>query len=210
MYIFGASGHGKVIKSILDSMKVNLTAFIDDNPKGNEFMGLPIYTSDSLNDISTQSVIIAIGDNTIRKNIAERLSVHFIKAIHARAWVDSSVKIGNGTTIMAHAVVNPDTQIGKHAIINSGAVVEHDCILEDYVHISPNATLTGGVFVGEGSHIGAGAVVLPGVRIGKWCIVGAGAVVLKDLPDHVTAVGNPARIIKVRSVDYNVDNQIIE
>lgn len=48
------------------------------------------------------------------------------------------------------------------------------------------------------------------VKIGKWCMVGAGAVVLKDLPDYVTAVGNPARIIKVHSVDFNVDNQITE
>ncbi|MGG7035424.1 MAG: acetyltransferase [Flavobacterium sp.] len=185
MYIFGASGHGKVIKSILDSVKVNLTAFVDDNPKGNEFMGLPVYTTATVpvNDISTQPFVIAVGDNGIRKKIAERLSVHFIKVIHSRAWTDPDVKIGEGTVIMANAVINADTQIGRHVIVNSGVVVEHDCVLEDYVHISPNATLAGGVFVGEGSHIGAGAVVL------------------KDLPDYVTAVGNPARIIKVHSAE---------
>lgn len=34
MYIFGASGHGKVVKSIIEAMNVSLTAFIDDSPKG--------------------------------------------------------------------------------------------------------------------------------------------------------------------------------
>jgi acetyltransferase EpsM len=52
--------------------------------------------------------------------------------------------------------------------------------------------------VGEGTHIGAGAVVIPKVRIGRWCRVGAGAVVVRDLPDHCTAVGNPARVLTDR------------
>lgn len=56
MYIFGASGHGKVIKSILDSMKVDITAFIDDNPKGNECMELPVYTTDSLKRLQNQQI----------------------------------------------------------------------------------------------------------------------------------------------------------
>jgi serine acetyltransferase len=35
--------------------------------------------------------------------------------------------------------------------------------------------------------------------VGRWSRVGAGAVVIADVPDHCTAVGNPARIVPGRS-----------
>jgi len=86
--------------------------------------------------------------------------------------------------------------IGKHCIINTAASVDHDCVIEDFVQISPHATLCGGVSVGEGSQVGAGAVVIPGIRIGRWSLVAAGAVVLRDVPDNVLVMGNPARVVK--------------
>ena len=49
----------------------------------------------------------------------------------------------------------------------------------------------------SGVHIGTGASVVPGVTIGRRSIVGAGAVVVDDLPPGVTAVGVPARPIKI-------------
>jgi acetyltransferase EpsM len=37
--------------------------------------------------------------------------------------------------------------------------------------------------------------VIQGIRIGRWCTIGAGAVVIRDIPDNVTAVGNPTYIL---------------
>lgn len=37
--------------------------------------------------------------------------------------------------------------------------------------------------------------------IGKGAIIGAGAVVSKDIPDYAIAVGNPAKVVKYRSVE---------
>jgi acetyltransferase-like isoleucine patch superfamily enzyme len=44
--------------------------------------------------------------------------------------------------------------------------------------------------------VGMGALVLPERRVGANAIVGAGAVVTRHLPDGVTAVGVPARVIR--------------
>ncbi len=43
---------------------------------------------------------------------------------------------------------------------------------------------------------GAGVTVLPGVTIGDNVVIGAGSIVTKDIPSHVIAVGNPARVIR--------------
>ena len=41
-----------------------------------------------------------------------------------------------------------------------------------------------------------GSVVKPGIKIGANSMIGVGSVVVKDIPDNVVVVGNPARIIK--------------
>lgn len=45
--------------------------------------------------------------------------------------------------------------------------------------------------------IGANAVILPGVEIGEGTVIGAGSVVTKNIPSHVVACGNPAKVIKI-------------
>lgn len=50
--------------------------------------------------------------------------------------------------------------------------------------------------IGDNVYIHTGAVVLGGIKIGDNVKIGANAVVIKDLPDNVTAVGVPARIVK--------------
>ncbi len=69
------------------------------------------------------------------------------------------------------------------------------------VYISPGVTICGDATLKDGCDIGAGATILPWVTIGRHTIIGAGAVVTEDIPDNVTAVGVPARIIKYRGHD---------
>lgn len=192
MYLYGASGHAKVIMDILEANQIRIDGLIDDNPEINELLGYPVFHQ--CNDLSP--LIISIGNNQIRRRIAEKLDVEFGTAIHPSAVVSPSAKIGEGTVVMPGAVINADAVIGKHCIINTGASVDHECIIGDYVHISPHATLCGNVHVGEGSWVAAGSVVLPGVKIGKWSVIGAGSVVAKDIPDGVLAVGNRCKVLK--------------
>lgn len=201
IYLFGASGHGKVIKEVFESQGLKVNAFIDDFPKEKSTANIPVILSSEIKNTSENSVLISIGDNKIRKKISKKIKAKFITGIHKKATVSKSVKIDEGTVVMAGAVINADTTIGKHCIINSNAVVEHDCKIDNFVHISPNATVTGGTEIGEGTHIGTGATVIPNIKIGKWATIGAGAVIIKDIPDYAVVVGNPGKIIKYKKED---------
>jgi sugar O-acyltransferase (sialic acid O-acetyltransferase NeuD family) len=192
MIIFGASGHGKVIASALENV---VSFFFDDNPPGGTFCDVVVQEYDPKYQ-PKELLVIAIGDNKIRKTVAEKVTHSFgiVQAISAE--VDISVVVGKGSQIIHGAIIQADSKIGNHSIINTGASVDHDCSIGDYCHIAPQVTLCGNVTVGEGTIVGAGSTVIPGITIGKWCKIGAGSVVTKNIPDHSIAVGNPARIIK--------------
>ena len=138
--------------------------------------------------------IISIGHNATRQKIAQKLEVPFTKASHPNSYLSPRCSLENGTVVMSGVSIHSGASIGRHCIINTHASVDHDCELGDFVHIAPHAVLCGHVRVGEGCLIGAGAVIIPGVSIGRWAVIGAGAVIRKDVPDYVTAVGNPARL----------------
>jgi sugar O-acyltransferase (sialic acid O-acetyltransferase NeuD family) len=201
MYLFGASGHCKVIIDIIQKSNLDVIEYIvDDNPNKEEINAIKILETPNHQFLNGKSLIISIGNNEIRKKIANRFSANYLVAIHPHTSLGFNLSIDEGTVIMAGAIINSDVSIGKHCIINSNTVVEHDCCLENFVHISPSASLAGNVFVGEGSHIGIGAVIIQGVKIGKWVTVGAGAVILNDVPDFAVIVGNPGKIIKYNSI----------
>jgi sugar O-acyltransferase (sialic acid O-acetyltransferase NeuD family) len=198
--IIGAGGHAKVVADILLNQGTPVIGFLDDDAAlwGQQRLGLPILGSiDSFAEYRPDGLILGIGGNGIRQLVRQRLGkaakALWHTAIHPRAIVAESVKVGAGTVICGGVVVNPDTIIGKHAIINTGATVDHDCRLGDFVHVAPGAHLTGTIRVGTGAFIGAGAVCIPGKTVGEWATVGAGAVITQDIPAQVTAVGIPAR-----------------
>ena len=197
--LFGASGHGKVIKDIIESFNGKVAAFFDDASDTNILLAVPVFTPDKVINFSKNKFIISIGDNFIRKQVSKKLAVTYISVVHSFATVSDSVDIKEGTVVMAGVVINTSTEIGKHCIINTNSVVEHDCKIGDFVHISPSATIAGNVAIGEGTHVGAGAIIIPNITIGKWVTIGAGAIVISDVPDYAIAVGNPAKIIKYKN-----------
>ena len=73
----------------------------------------------------------------------------------------------------------------------SGVLVEHQ--------VTIGAERRGSPVIGDGVFLGAGSKVLGAVTIGDGARVGANAVVLVDVPPHATAVGVPARVVRVRT-----------
>ena len=195
LIIIGAGGHGKVIAD--NAIKNGYTdiCFVDDHATGT-CMGFPIVGTGA--DVSSldngkTDFIIGVGNNEIRKRIAEAHDVNWVTLVHPSAQIGVCVSIGKGTVVMAGAIINPCASIGEHCIINTGAIVEHDNVIGDYAHISPNVALGGTVRVGDLTHVGIGAVVRNNIRICGMSTIGAGAVVVKDIDHCGTYIGVPIK-----------------
>ena len=206
IFVFGASGHAKVVIDAAHAQGHEVAALFDDDPvlAGTKVLGctvvggrqiLPAWCAEH----GVEAGIVGIGNNRIRAAIAHWLvaqGLRLVSVVHPRATVATGVEIGAGSVLMAGAVVNPDTVIGAHCIVNTGATVDHDCRLGEAVHLAPGCNLCGGVRVGAGSLLGVATVVIPNVTIGAGVLVGAGSTVLADLPDGARVAGTPARPIK--------------
>ncbi|ARV09683.1 acetyltransferase [Winogradskyella sp. PC-19] len=200
-YLYGASGHCKVIIDMILRNGGNVVKVFDDNKATKEILNIKVSSGFNQDEVKG-NLIISIGNNQIRKKIAESIQKDvFCKLIHPNAIVDASVDIAKGSVVMAGAIINSSVKIGKHCIINTASSIDHDCVIEDYVHVSPNSTLCGNTRVGEGSHVGAGSVIIQGVTVGKNVTIGAGSVIISDVPDNVTIVGNPGKIIKKKKYE---------
>jgi sugar O-acyltransferase (sialic acid O-acetyltransferase NeuD family) len=192
MYIIGAGGHGKVVAEVAELLGERIHSFVDANET---ITSLWEYLVVSAFPDKDNNVVIAIGDNRVRKTISSAFDAQYICLFHPFSQISNRSKIGEGTVVIGGAVINADARIGRHVIINTNSSVGHDAFLEDFVHIAPNVALAGYVYIGEGTFVGMGASVLPGVQIGKWCVIGAGAVVLQNVPDGATVAGNPAKVL---------------
>lgn len=118
-----------------------------------------------------------IGDNTeIGDNVKIGSLVH----------IDYNVKIGENSKIEGQAYIPPLTRIGKGVFIGPAAVLTNDPY--------PMCDKMVGVTIKDNAIIGARAVIKAGVTVGKNSVVAMGAVVVRDVPEDVVVIGNPATI----------------
>jgi sugar O-acyltransferase (sialic acid O-acetyltransferase NeuD family) len=201
VFVFGASGHSKVIIDAIErSAAGRIVLICDDAPEkhGTRLMGYPVGSRDELlaRRSETSRGVVGIGDNAIRVRVAAWLreqGCELMTVIHPAASIARDVEIESGTVVMAGCVVNSGTRLGSNVILNTGATVDHDCSIGEGAHIAPGSHLCGGVCVGSGTLIGAGSTIIPGVRVGSGALIGAGSTVLDDVPDGARAAGRPCR-----------------
>jgi sugar O-acyltransferase (sialic acid O-acetyltransferase NeuD family) len=195
--VVGAGGHAKVVVATLREAGFTVAGLFDDDARklGQRVLDVPVRgVLADLVALKPANLVIAIGNNVVRRQIAGRLGKsNWVTVIHPRACVHKSAKLGPGTVVFAGAVIQPDAQLGAHCIVNTAATIDHDCRLGDFVHVAPGGHLGGNVTVGDGVLLGIGSGAIPGVQIGEWTTVGAGGVVTRDLPSGCVAVGVPAK-----------------
>lgn len=90
-------------------------------------------------------------------------------------------------TIGARSMLGPNCQL----LTAGHPVNDHEMRRGGWENGSP-------IHIGEDVWLGGGVTVVGGVSIGDRAVIGAGSVVTRDIPADAVAVGNPARVIKMR------------
>ncbi len=208
-------GAGQQVKLILHILgqagqRVRVVGLLDDDPakQGHSLHGAAVLGP--LNDLAQHAKAathFAVGIGNIgspatmrlRRALFEQALAHGLApltALHPKAHIDPTSKVGGGAVIHPGVAVNPFTVIGQNCVLFTNASVDHDCVLHDNVYISPGVSIGGNVTIHRDAFLGIGASLIQGVTVGEGAVIGAGAVVTKDVPPHVTTVGVPARVIK--------------
>ena len=113
--------------------------------------------------------------------------------------------------------LHPCARIGIGIMFDhaTGIVIGETAVIGDNCSLFHNVTLGGTGKIGGDRHpklgdnvtVGAGTQILGNIKIGKGTKIGAGSVVLEELPENVTAVGVPAKIVKEK-LKNQVDNAL--
>ncbi len=210
--IYGASGCGRSLMPVARQQlqRDGLTAelyFIDDRfDQPTVWNGHPAvnYATFQQLQASSKQVVIAIANSRIREKIALQLQQDEIKMWSICAdnvVLMDEVDLGEGSALSPFVTVTSNIRIGKCFHANLYSYVEHDCLIGDYVTFAPGVKCNGNIHIHDHAYIGAGAVIKQGTPnqplvIGQGAVVGMGAVVTKSVPEGVTVVGNPARIMQ--------------
>lgn len=182
-----------------------VACFINDDRVHPVFHGgRPVFHSSKLPEIihrGVRQLACAVGKGEVRLRLRKecnKLGVELINAIHPRAYISPSARLGKGNYIKSGAVIETHTTVGDCCIIDNGAMLAHDNTVGHGCHIAPGAVLGSNIFIGDLAIIGIGAAISTGVRIGKGSIISVGSSVTQDVPDYGVVEGVPGRVIGKR------------
>ena len=206
--IVGSGGFAREILTLINDInrqtkKYEFIGFVGFD-KSQIMHGFPVIGNDEEINKTTEliSLVIAVGEPNLKEKIRSKYTnplVSFPTLIHPSVIIGDpgSVKIGEGCIICAGCILTTDIILHNFVTLNLQCTVGHDTIINDYASFMPSVNISGEVNVDKSVYVGTGTKIINQLGIGENTIVGAGAVVAKSLSANCTAVGVPAKPIKV-------------
>lgn len=202
LYGFGGLGHELYEMACQINQKYaqwEKIVAIDDFSHEEMTDNVAVYTYERLKSSYLREQVeisICVGEPQNRKKLYEKVIEDGYKTatlIHPDVHVPSTSKIGQGVIITSGVYISTNVHVEDNVLVNVHCVIGHDVILQRNAVLSPNVALGGNCNIGANSYIGMSVPVKEGIIIGSDTVIGMGSVVLRDIPEGVVAMGNPAR-----------------
>lgn len=202
--IVGAGTYGQVYAAYLKEV-YEIIGFIDDNEmlhntEINNIKVLGDFTFLLTKVDKSTNVIIPVGNNKIRVRLLEKVIEAGFKTpnfIHKDTQIHHSVMLGRCIYILPGTHIMPFTEIKDFVLISMGVNIAHHTVVERGCFFSQGVNIGASIHLKENAYCGIASTVMTGVKeVGENSLIGAGAVIIRDVPDGVTVVGNPGRVIK--------------
>ena len=209
--IFGAGGFGREIACIIKQInaiepKWNLIGFFDDNESllgsSNEY-GVVLGNTEVLNSWNKPlSIVIAIGNPNILRNVSEKINnqlIDFPNIIAPNACIMDydNIKMGKGNVICPNCLISCNVELGDFNLINVMSQLGHDTKMMNYNVVMPSVNKSGGVAVGNCNLFGVKSFIIQYKTIGNNVLITPGSIMLRNGKDHTTYMGNPAKKIEL-------------
>ncbi|MEX0881881.1 MAG: acetyltransferase, partial [Cyclobacteriaceae bacterium] len=129
MYIYGASGHGRVVIDLLEKAE-GVHGIFDDDAGITEILGHTVRGSIPESFSFDHPLVLAIGDNDTRKKLFQkyRVRAQFATLIHPSAIISKHAQLDPGGVILEKAIVKVNCRLGIQVIVNTAASIDHDCV----------------------------------------------------------------------------------
>jgi len=122
------------------------------------------------------------------------------------AGEETSVKIGDNTTIREFVTINRGTKanyetvVGNNCLLMAYVHVAHDCIIGNNVILANAVTLGGHIEIDDWAIVGGLAAVHQFVKIGAHSMISGGGMARKDIPPFTKAAREPLSYVGVNSI----------
>ncbi|MDY3271920.1 MAG: acetyltransferase [Prevotella sp.] len=209
--IFGAGGFGREIACIIKQInaiepKWNLIGFFDDNESllgsSNEY-GVVLGNTEVLNSWNKPlSIVIAIGNPNILRNVSEKINnqlIDFPNIIAPNACIMDydNIKMGKGNVICPNCLISCNVELGNFNLINVMSQLGHDTKMMNYNVVMPSVNISGGVVVGNCNLFGVKSFIIQYKTIENNVLITPGSIMLRNGKDNTTYMGNPAKKIEL-------------
>jgi len=187
---------------------------IEDNVilKGNIYIGknnkigsnTVIRGNVEINDNNFISDFVSIG--IVSQHAVERFELHDNKY----NYFNKLIRIGNNNVIRefttVHLPTKSITEIKDNCYIMAYCHISHDTKLFNGVILTNNAQIGGHTTILPYANLGLSVTIHPRITVGGYSMIGMGAVLTKNIIPFTTAIGQPAKPIKINQYGLRRNN----
>lgn len=204
--IYGSSGTGRELYGMIQMMKNKeweRIVFIDDTKEEGETYDcarMPYSTFLNRYTPNDTKIVIAVGEPKSREFLYNRVKTQgygLATIIHPSSTVFPTVVIGEGCVVRMNCIISDNVKIEDNVYIQSKAIIGHDTEIHKHSVISSFCQVSGNCSIGEKAFMGIHSCVREKTVVGNNATIAMMAAVMKDVPENVTVMGNPARTVSV-------------